>query len=216
MIIISMNFKGGVSKSTNSVHFAVRLQQLGHRVLLVDADPQGTAKDWLEDRREKNEHPNLRFAEVSGNCTADLKAFESDGFTVVVDTAGSDSDTARYAAKAATHIIIPIKPKNRDLKVLDKQKEIIDNTLINNPDAIVRSVVCQAPTHPNEGYRIDMAKGRSEAWGITPLDNWQCLRNVYDDSDEVGATVFEHRYSNKVDEKAVREMTNIVDEILKL
>ena len=44
------NRKGGTSKTTTVVSFAAILGELGHRVLVVDVDPQGSATDWLATR----------------------------------------------------------------------------------------------------------------------------------------------------------------------
>ncbi len=38
--------KGGVGKSTLAVAFAAELNARGRKVLLVDADPQGSASSW--------------------------------------------------------------------------------------------------------------------------------------------------------------------------
>jgi chromosome partitioning protein len=41
------NYKGGSAKTTTTVNLAAALGKLGHRVLVLDMDPQGSATAWL-------------------------------------------------------------------------------------------------------------------------------------------------------------------------
>ena len=45
-IISVLNPKGGSGKTTISTNLARSLHELGHSVLMVDSDPQGSARDW--------------------------------------------------------------------------------------------------------------------------------------------------------------------------
>jgi len=43
-----VNQKGGTAKTTSTVSLSAALAELGHRVVLIDLDPQGSATSWLD------------------------------------------------------------------------------------------------------------------------------------------------------------------------
>jgi len=45
-IISILNPKGGSGKTTIATNLARSLHERGHKVLIVDSDPQGSARDW--------------------------------------------------------------------------------------------------------------------------------------------------------------------------
>ena len=58
-IIALLNEKGGSGKSTLSINIATALHRRGEKVVLIDADPQGTARDWREASPENADLPSV-------------------------------------------------------------------------------------------------------------------------------------------------------------
>ena len=53
MIVALLNQKGGVGKTTLATHIAGELAMRGQHVVLLDADPQGSALDWTQRRSQQ-------------------------------------------------------------------------------------------------------------------------------------------------------------------
>jgi MinD superfamily P-loop ATPase len=64
-----LNQKGGTGKTTVAIHLGMAWVRAGARVLLLDADPQGSALDWAEAARQPSRRC-LCSACPSPPCTA--------------------------------------------------------------------------------------------------------------------------------------------------
>ena len=73
----------------------------------------------------------------------------------------------------------------------------------------------QCPSLPNQAQRIINAKGVIESFGIEPVPVNLYTRNVYDDAEESGRTIFEMTGSDR-DTKAESEIIELVDYLLSL
>jgi chromosome partitioning protein len=112
MIIGVLNQKGGVGKTTISVNLAAALA-VSNRVLLVDADPQGSALAWSSLREREPLFPVVGMAKPT--LHRDLPALARDYDIVVIDGAPRVNELARAAILASDLVLIPLQPSPFDI-----------------------------------------------------------------------------------------------------
>lgn len=216
MIIVIGNVKGGTGKSCLSQNVSVGLAlKYNKKILLVDADPQETSADWIQSRKENEKLTNIHCIQLKGNIRTELLELEDKFDCIIVDCGGHDSGTMRSAMATATHILIPFRAKRRDLKLLPQMSELIELIQGVNPDVKINSIITQAPSLPSQVDRILEAKAACESFELPALEVFTYMRNVYDDADEAGASVFEHKANKSgLDLKAIAEIEQIIAEFI--
>jgi chromosome partitioning protein len=127
-VIAVLNQKGGSGKTTIATHLARALQLAGKDVLLVDSDPQGSARDWAAVR---DDQPVPVVGIDRPTIDRDLKNVAKKEF-VVIDGAPQAADLAVSAIKAADFILIPVQPSPYDIwatsDLVDLVKQRIEMT----------------------------------------------------------------------------------------
>jgi chromosome partitioning protein len=113
MIIGVINQKGGVGKTTVSVNLAAALSQTRRRVLLVDADPQGSALAWSSLREAEPLFPVIGMAKPT--LHRELPALARDYDIVVIDGAPRVNELSRAAILASDLVVIPLQPSPYDV-----------------------------------------------------------------------------------------------------
>jgi chromosome partitioning protein len=107
MIVSFLNQKGGVGKTTLSVNVAGYLAQQGHRVLLIDADKQGSASTWASLREDA---PFQVVSMARANMARDALKLAQDYTHTVIDGPPHAEEVARSCIVASDFVALPIEP----------------------------------------------------------------------------------------------------------
>jgi chromosome partitioning protein len=113
MIIGVLNQKGGVGKTTIAVNLAAVFAKTGQRVLLVDADPQGSSLAWSAARDIEPLFTVVGMAKPT--LHKDMPSIAADYDVVIIDGSPRVSELGRAAIMASDLVLIPVQPSPYDV-----------------------------------------------------------------------------------------------------
>jgi len=185
LVIAVLNQKGGSGKTTIATHLARALQIEGADVLLVDSDPQGSARDWAAVREDQ---PLTVVGIDRPTIERDIKNIARKDF-VVIDGAPQAADLAVSAIKAASFVLIPVQPSPYDIWAAADLVELVKQRIEVTDGKLQAAFVVSRAI---KGTRIGSEVAEALAgYGIPVLESRITQRVSYPSTAAAGTTVMD-------------------------
>lgn len=209
-IIAVANQKGGSGKTTVSMQMAGAIARRGNKVLVVDADPQGTATRWAASAEDEHPFPAsvIGLSAASAKVHREVKKFIDDYDYIVIDCPpAADSPVPQSALLIADLVLVPIIPSPLDMWAAVGIRQVIANVSDLNEGLKARLVLNQC--QPNTTLAQETLEVLPE-FGIELAKAQLRHRQVYRQSAVFGQTV--HDFGGKAS-AAIKEVENLITEV---
>lgn len=204
-ILAVLNEKGGTGKSTVATNLATALHRSGHRVAILDCDPQGTTRDWRDASPPDADLPPVLGVDRPQMLSSSLQAVDAD--VVVIDGPAKAEAMSAAIVRAAQVALIVIQPSGPDLWASGAVVKLIQAK---------RDVGGQIAA----AFLVNRAHGTTKLSKLIKDGGW----NTYEDIDKLDASIANRAvFANAItdglsifdyqDNKAKEEVLAIVDEL---
>ena len=202
-VIAILNQKGGVGKTTLATNIATKLHLDNENVLLIDSDPQGSARDWHAVGNSDLPVIGLDRPTLDKNIGKIASKFD----WVVIDGAPQLTDMAISSIKCADLVIIPVQPSPYDIWASSDLVDIIKQRQQINND-IPKAYFCISRKIANTTLSKDVLVALKD-YGFPVMCASTSQRIVYPKSAAEGKSIFDQPKNRE----AIEKITAILEEI---
>lgn len=206
-VISILNQKGGSGKTTIAINLARAYQLIGHSVLLIDSDKQGSSRDW-QSADENNPLPLLILDKVS--IDKDIKKVIGQYKYIIIDGSPQATEIAIATIRASDFILIPIQPSPFDIWASSNLIELVKQGMINNRNLKAGIVLTRLVKNTKIGNEISQIIHDFE---LPVLNSTIGQRTCYPYSASLGKTIFD---TERASSEPVAEINALANEITKL
>ena len=210
MKIVAGGIKGGSGKTTLAANLAVMRAREDRDVLLVDADDQQSASEFVSLRtEEKDGDPGCTCVRLDGKAVRDqVQRLEDKYDDVIIDTGGRDTTSQRAALTIADLLLVPFGPRSLDIWTLERVEELVEDARAVNPDLRAYAFINRADHQGNYNQETRDVLTDSDVVDFIPetLGNRKSFAIAFD----YGQSVVEYTPRDK---KAIREMKALYDTV---
>lgn len=206
MIIGIVNSKGGVGKSTISVHLTVWLHEQGVNVCLIDSDGQSSSTLWMAEAQPEVPCFQLRTSE---EILLKIDELKKDFDVIVMDGPAGLNEATKTLMVICDGIMVPCGPSILDMRALNDSLQVVKQVQATREGEL--PVVRLVPNKLQRRYRLSKelleAVEEVDVAGSTGLG----LRSAYADAAGQGTVVWRMGRNARL---AAEEMHKLFDEIL--